>query len=57
MTGDVNSTAGAWALTIAANAVTNVKMATMATGTVKANLLGSAAVPADSPLGLFLGAA
>ena len=46
-TGDVTSSAGAVALTIAANAVTNAKMATMANNTLKGNVSGGAAAPAD----------
>jgi hypothetical protein len=49
-TGDVTSTAGAVALTIAANAVTNAKAAQMAAGTVKANTTGVAANAADVTL-------
>lgn len=47
LTGDVTTSAGAVATTIAANAVTNAKMATMAANTVKANITGGAAVPTD----------
>lgn len=46
-TGDVTNTAASLAMTIAANAVTNAKMATMAANTVKANATGSSAVPTD----------
>lgn len=47
LTGDVTTTAGAVATTIAANAVTNAKMATMAATTFKANNTGGAATPTD----------
>lgn len=47
MTGDVTSSAGALATTIAANAVTNAKMATMAAYTFKGNNTGSSATPTD----------
>jgi hypothetical protein len=47
LTGDVTTTAGALASTIAANAVTNAKMATMAAYTLKGNATGSGAVPTD----------
>jgi hypothetical protein len=47
LTGDVTTSAGALATTIAANAVSNAKMATMATGTIKANATGGSAVPTD----------
>lgn len=49
-TGEVTKAAGGTTLTIAANAVTNAKMATMVTGTVKANLSGSTATPSDATL-------
>ena len=48
--GDVTNTAGSLALTIAANAVTNAKLATMAANTVKANATAGAAVPTDVAL-------
>jgi hypothetical protein len=47
LTGDVTSVAGAVATTIAANAVTNAKLAQMAPGTIKGNPLGSLANPQD----------
>ena len=49
-TGDVTNTAGSLARTIAANAVTNAKLATMAANTVKANATAGAAVPTDIAL-------
>lgn len=54
-TGDVTGTGTtSIALTIAANAVTNAKMATMATGTIKANVSGVTAVPSDVTPGQVL---
>ena len=47
LTGDVTTTGGSYATTIAANAVTNAKMATMAARTVKGNATGGSAVPTD----------
>jgi hypothetical protein len=47
LTGDVTTSAGTVATTIAANAVTNAKMATMAANTVKANATAGVAVPTD----------
>lgn len=49
-TGDVTSSAGSLALSIAANAVTNAKLATMAANTVKANATSGAATPTDIAL-------
>ena len=49
-TGDVTNTAGSLAMTIAANAVTNAKLATMAANTVKTNATNAAAVPTDVAL-------
>jgi len=46
-TGDVTSVAGALSTTISASAVTNAKMANMATLTIKGNSTGSAAAPQD----------
>ena len=48
--GDVTNAAGSLALTIAANAVSNAKLATMAANTVKANATAGAAVPTDVAL-------
>jgi hypothetical protein len=47
LTGDVTTSAGAVATTIAANAVTNAKMATMAAFTFKGNATGSTANASD----------
>lgn len=47
LTGDVTSSVGTVATTIAANAVTNAKLATMADKTFKGNISGGAAVPSD----------
>jgi hypothetical protein len=47
LTGDVTTAGGALATTIAANAVTNAKMATMPTLTFKGNATGGTAVPTD----------
>ncbi len=46
-TGDVTNAAGSLALTIAANAVTNAKIAQMAASTIKGNNTGAAANAAD----------
>lgn len=50
LTGDVTTSAGSLATTIAANAVTNAKMATMAANTVKANATAGSATPTDVAL-------
>ncbi|MET4328323.1 hypothetical protein ABIB80_004154 [Bradyrhizobium sp. i1.15.2] len=47
LTGDVTASAGSCATTIAANAVTNAKVATMAAYTLKCNTGGSTATPSD----------
>lgn len=48
LTGDVTSVGNA--ATIAANAVTNAKMATMADGTIKSNVSGGVAAPSDNTI-------
>lgn len=47
LTGDVTTSAGSLATTIANNAVSNAKLAQMATNTVKANITGSTANASD----------
>ena len=47
LTGDVTTSAGAVATTIANSAVTNAKMANMNNNTIKGNVSGSAAAPSD----------
>lgn len=50
LTGDVTTPGGSLTTTIAANAVTNSKLATMNANTVKANVTGSSANPTDVAL-------
>lgn len=50
LTGDVTTTVGTVATTIAANAVTNAKLATMLANTIKVNATNGAAVPTDVAL-------
>lgn len=50
LTGDVTTSAGSVATTISPNVVTNAKLATMATHTIKANLTGGTANPTDATL-------
>lgn len=54
LTGDVTNTGGAVATTISANAITNAKLATMASDTIKANITGGSAVPTDATLTAIL---
>jgi hypothetical protein len=56
LTGDVTSSAGSVATTIAANAVTNAKMATMTNLTVKSNISGGVATPLDNTMTAILDA-
>lgn len=56
LTGDVTTSAGAVATTIGTNAVTNAKLAQMASLTVKANLTGSTAEPTDATIAALLAA-
>lgn len=51
LTGDVTGGGtGSFATTIAANAVTNEKLATAADGTIKSNISGSTATPSDNTI-------
>jgi len=50
LTGNVTTSAGSLATTIANNAVTNAKLATMGAATIKANVTGGSAVPTDATL-------
>lgn len=52
-TGDVTSADGSVALTVANDAVTNAKAANMGSATVKANITGATADPADVALSAF----
>lgn len=54
LTGDVTASANSFATTIAANAVTNAKMATMANNTIKSNISGGVATPSDNTLTAIL---
>lgn len=47
LTGDITTTSGAVATTIADNVVTNAKLATMATNTIKGNNSGATGAPLD----------
>lgn len=49
-TGDVTNSAGSLAMTIAANAVTNAKMATMNAWTIKMNNTSGSATPTDTTI-------
>jgi hypothetical protein len=49
-TGDVTTSIGSVATTIASGVVTNTKLAVMSAGTVKANITGSSAAPSDVSL-------
>lgn len=53
MSGDATIT-NTGALTVAANAITNAKMATMANQTIKSNISGATAVPSDNTLTAIL---
>lgn len=57
LTGDVTTSAGALATTIAANAVSNAKLATVADLTLKSNISGGVLEPADNTLTAIIDAA
>lgn len=57
LTGNVTTTGGGCAATIANNAVGNTKLAQMAATTIKGNATGSTANPADNTLSAYLDAA